>query len=317
MAATMASAAAEPVGFRYEIMWGGFHAGDLAITRDERGSTILTGMSIRTVGMFDSMLRLRFAAEGGSRLAGDANPASEFYQTRYRNKYKEQLLRLAFRPDGEPVTVVDEVVETFAPPPEDDEPMPPVPPETLRGAMDPLTNVAILGRKAKAALAGGPTRFRTASFDGRRAYDFDVTVLGRRSITIRDRVYDTIALKMVLAPVAGFKERFRRLWDGAEYAVNLDTDSLLPLRIVTDSFAASTVINAIEPCRMVAEQCVNAGEKGSHRAGAKGSHSVVGMGEMRRGADRPPFAFSAADFPWWSGSDDLAGVGIDDVRRCG
>jgi hypothetical protein len=62
---------------------------------------------------------------------------------------------------------------------------------------------------------------------------------------------------------------------------------------------------------------VNAGEKGSHRAGAKGSHSVVGMGEMRRGADRPPFAFSATDFPWWSGDNDLAGVGIDDVRWCG
>lgn len=255
MVAVAAPAVAEPVGFRYEIMWGGFHAGDLAITRDEQSSTVQTGMSIRTVGLFDRLLRLRFAAEGGSRLAGDADPVSEYYQTRYRNRYQEHLLRIIFGRDGGPLTVLDEVVESFAPPPEDDEPNPQVPPEIRQGAMDPLTNVAILGRKARAALAGGPTRFRTASFDGRRAYDFEVTVLGARPITIHDREFNTIALKMVLAPVAGFKARFRRLWENAEYTVHLDVDTLLPLRIATDSFTASTVINALEPCRVAAEHC--------------------------------------------------------------
>ncbi|MDO8606568.1 MAG: DUF3108 domain-containing protein [Phaeospirillum sp.] len=250
-----APAMAEPVGFRYEIMWGGFHAGDLAITRDDRESSSRTGMSIRTVGLFDKLLRLRFSAEGSSRLTHGADPASESYQTRYRNRYQEHLLRIVFGLDGEPMTMIDEVVERFAPPPDDDEPNPPVTPESRRGAMDPLTNVTILGRKARAALEGGPTHFRTASFDGRRAYDFEVTVLGRGPISIRDREFDAIALRMVLAPVAGFKAKFRRLWEDAEYTVHLDPDSLLPLRVMTDSFTAATVINALEPCRVAAEQC--------------------------------------------------------------
>jgi hypothetical protein len=121
--------------------------------------------------------------------------------------------------------------------------------------MDPLTNMMILGRKARAAVAGGPARFHTTSFDGRRAYDFEVTVLGRRPLAIGERSFDTIAVKMVLAPVAGFKARFRRLWEGAEYTVHLDPDTLLPLRIVTDSFAAMTIINVVEACQVAAEQC--------------------------------------------------------------
>ena len=254
--AASAAAAAEPVGLRYEIMWGGFHAGDMAITRDQRGATVQSDLALHTVGMVGLVLPLHFAAEGDGRIEGNADPSSESYQTHYRNKYKEQIVRLAFPADGIPVTVEDQVVERFAPAPDSDsEPQPPVPPEIRRGAMDPLTNVEILGRKARAALTGGPTRFRAASFDGHRAYDFDVTVLGRRPITIRDQEYDSIALKMVLAPVAGFKERFRRLWDGAEYTVNLDMDTLLPLRIVTDSFAATTIINVVGPCRVAAEQC--------------------------------------------------------------
>ena len=96
--------------------------------------------------------------------------------------------------------------------------------------------------------------------------------------------------------------------------LNDKLEDYLSVRRLPGSSGKRTPEKSIRDVRVAV---VNAGEKGSHRAGAKGSHSVVGMGEMRRGADRPPFAFSAADFPCWSGSDDLAGVGIDDVRRCG
>ena len=246
---------AEPVGYRYEINWGGFHAGDLAISRDQQGETTRTGMTIRTVGLFDRMLRLRFNAEGTGHESGGGGLASDSYQTRYRNRYHETLLRLAFG-GGDARTVLDEVVAVFAPPPADDEPNPPVPPEARQGAGDPLTNLAVVGRRARDILAsGGPPNFRTGSFDGRRAYDFDVSVRGRNRISIGERQFDTIELAMVLRPVAGFKPKFAKMWAGAEYVVNIDPDTLLPLRIFTDSFAAATVINAVEPCRMTAEQC--------------------------------------------------------------
>ena len=246
---------AEPMGWRYEIMWGGFHAGDMAVTRDQQGEAVRTGMTIRTVGLFDKILRLRFAAEGGGREAGAGELGSEHYQTRFRNRYQEQMLRIAYN-GGVATTVLDEVLAVFSPPPEDDEPAPTVPPEAKRGVRDPLTNVAMVGRKAREAMNGGiPASFRVAGYDGRRAYDFDVTVKGERRINIRGREFDTIELVMVLRPVAGFKPRFQKMWAGAEYNVHLDRESLLPLRIHTDSFTAATVINAIEPCRVAAEQC--------------------------------------------------------------
>ncbi|BAE51629.1 hypothetical protein amb2825 [Paramagnetospirillum magneticum AMB-1] len=250
-----AAASAEPAGWRYEIMWGGFHAGDMAVTGDQRDGAVQTGMTIRTVGLFDRLLRLRFAAEGGGREGSAGELGSEHYQTHFRNRTQEQMLRLAFR-GGEAFTVLDEVLAVFAPPPDNDEPAPTVPPEARRGVRDPLTNIALLGRKARQALAGtGPGTFRLASYDGRRAYDFDVEVKGARRIAIRDQEFDSIELTMVLRPVAGFKPRFQKMWAGAEYLVHLDPQSLLPLRIYTDSFAAATVINAVDPCRVAAEQC--------------------------------------------------------------
>jgi hypothetical protein len=227
----------------------------MAITREQGDEAVHTGMTIRTVGLFDKILRLRFAAMGGGREAGSGELGSEHYQTRFRNRYQEQMLRVVYGGD-EAITVLDEVLAVFSPPPEDDEPAPAVPPEAKRGVRDPLTNVAVVGRKARQAVAGtGPSSFRVAGYDGRRAYDFDVTVKGPRRIDIRGRAFDTIELTMVLRPVAGFKPRFQKMWAGAEYIVHLETETLLPLRVYTDSFAAATVINAIEPCRVAAEHC--------------------------------------------------------------
>ncbi|OAN53705.1 hypothetical protein A6A04_13965 [Paramagnetospirillum marisnigri] len=252
--ALAAPADAEPVGFRYEIMWGGFHAGDLAITRDDGTGLVRTGMTIRTVGLFDRFLRLRFTAEGGSTSAAGASAlVSEHYQTRFRNRYRETLLRVAYAPEARVVT--DEVLEEFAPPPEDDSPNPPVPDQLRRGVMDPLTNMALAGQRAREALSGGPASFRTTSYDGRRAYDFETKVIGPRRINMHGRDYDTIHLTMTLKPLAGFKPKFVKLWDGAEYEVDIDPATLLPLRIRTDSFTAATVINALEPCTVAAAQC--------------------------------------------------------------
>lgn len=254
VSAWAAPAWAEPVGYRYEIMWGGFHAGDLAITRDDASDGVLTGMTIRTVGLFDRFLRLRFSAEGESKTTLKSGMASDHYQTRYRNRYREHLLRVAY--DGEARPIRDEVLETFAPQPEDDEPNPPVPADLRRGVLDPLTSMALVGRLARDAVAGGQSKvFKTTSYDGRRAYDFEVTVIGPRRINMRDREYDTIEVTMVLKPLAGFKPKFVSLWRGAEYEVDIDSVTLLPLRIRTDSFTASTVINALEPCQVPAAQC--------------------------------------------------------------
>lgn len=234
-------------------MWGGFHAGEMAVTRDETGDSVRTAMTLRTVGMFARLLPLRFAAEGTG-LRRDDGLISTDYRTRIRSRWREQLLQVSYGPP-EPRVVLDEILAEFAPLP-DNEPVPEVPPEARRNTGDPLTNVARLGPLVRRALdGGGPKTFRTGSYDGRRAYDFEVTVKGPKTIDIHDRGYDAVELSMVLRPVAGFKPRFAKLWGGAEYLVHLDPATMLPLRIYTESFAAATVINVVAPCRVAAEQC--------------------------------------------------------------
>ncbi|CAA7627731.1 conserved exported hypothetical protein [Candidatus Terasakiella magnetica] len=253
-----APAWAEPVGYRYEIMWGGFHAGDMAITRDEEGGKARTGMVMRTVGLFDRFLRLRFSAESDSRpVPAPALLGSDRYETRFSNRHQERLMRVMFGPDGDPQSVSDDVVAVFGPPPEDDEPNPPVPPDLRHGTRDPLTNIALVGRHASAFLAGGPAVVRTASFDGKRLYDFEIAFQGSTRINIRGQNRDAIALTMTLRPRAGFKPRFLHLWEGAEYKVHLDPKTLLPIRIQSDSFTAAVVMNALGPCRVPAEQCTS------------------------------------------------------------
>ncbi len=78
---------------------------------------------------------------------------------------------------------------------------------------------------------------------------------------MHERDHDTLLLAMTLRPFAGFKSKFIKLWDGAEYEVDVDPATRLPLRIRTDSFAATTVFNALEPCRTAAPQCMPPAEQ--------------------------------------------------------
>jgi hypothetical protein len=239
-----ASAAAEPAGFRYEIHWGGFKAGEMSISRDEAGGGYRAGMSIHTVGLFDTFLRLRFAAESvGRRVAAALRP--DRYQTNYRNRREERRLTLDFA-DGQPGEPRDEQLAVFSPPDEDEEPAPPVPAALRFGSVDPLTAVVQMGRGVQAAMAGeGPGRFTLANFDGRRRYDFTVEVRGREKLHMNGRDYDTVAASMEMTPVAGFKPRFLGLWQGASYRVHFDPVTWLPLRVETHSFTAATVVTMV------------------------------------------------------------------------
>ncbi|MGE5506812.1 MAG: DUF3108 domain-containing protein [Actinomycetota bacterium] len=246
-------AAAEPVGYRYDIYWGGLHAGDLALTRDETGAHYRSDMAISTAGLFDLLLRLRFAAESSGRIG--PRPLPDHYQTHSRSRREERLLRLSFDPAGEPGAVDDRLLAVFQPH-DDDEPAAPVPPAMQQGTLDPLTNIDQVGRGVRAALAGrGPDRFTVASWDGRRRYDFAVTVHAPHRIHMGERDYDTVAIAMEMIPLGGFKPKFLKMWEGAAYQVDLDPATMLPLRIASESFGAALVISATAPCTVPAAQC--------------------------------------------------------------
>lgn len=250
-------AVAGPVGWRYEVMWGGFHAGDMAITRDDSSPATETRLSLRTVGLFKAVFPFDFDAEGVSLPDTAEGLRSEHYQTRFVGRYEDRLLRTEYDPKGEAKVVRDEALAVFKPWPAGDTPNPPVPPELKRGVMDPLTNMAMAGwRAAEAAAKGERPSFRNVSFDGKRAYAIDTRVVGPHRITMRERDYDTLLVTMTLHPLAGFKPKFLSLWDGAEYEVDVDPVTRLPLRIRSESFTSYTVFNALAPCTVPAAGCL-------------------------------------------------------------
>lgn len=240
-----APAAAAPVGYRYEINWGGFQAGEMSIIQDEAEGRYRTGMTIHTVGLFDTFLRLRFAAESvGRRVAAALHP--ERYQTHYRNRREERRLTLEFDPaSGQPGDPHEVLLAQFSPP-DDDEASPPVAPALRAGSLDPLTSLVQIGRQVQAAMAGaGPRRFTLANFDGHRRFDYAVEVRGGERLRMGSRDFDSVAATMTMIPLAGFKPRFLSLWEGGAYVVHFDPVTWLPLRVETQGFAAATVVTMV------------------------------------------------------------------------
>jgi hypothetical protein len=240
-----APTAAEPVGYRYEINWGGFRAGEMSITQDEAEGRYRAGMTIHTVGLFDRFLRLRFAAESvGRRVAAVLHP--ERYQTHYSNRREERRLTLDFdTASGQPGDPHEVLLEQLSPP-DDDEPAPPVAPALRAGSLDPLTGLVQIGRHVKAALAGaGPRRFTLANFDGHRRFDYAVEVKGAERLRMGSREFDSVAAIMTMIPLAGFKPRFLSMWESGAYVMHFDPVTGLPLRVETQGFAAATVVTMV------------------------------------------------------------------------
>lgn len=240
--------AAETLALRYEAFWGGFHAADIVLAVNEGNPSYRTGFEVKTRGAVKWLMRLTVDAQSRG-LSSAAGLTPQSYRTYYTTRRGERLVGVDF----DPLTrtgrkVLDETWAALEPTDDDSEEVPPVPPELRTDVVDPLSGILLIRDKVAAALAGGPTRFTVAAFDGRRRFDLTGDVVGPGRHDIAGRDYDTVDLKLTMKPVAGFKKKHLAHWDGSQYDVYLDRDLLLPLKIATDSFRVSTVINIIETC---------------------------------------------------------------------
>lgn len=238
----LAAAPAEAAAVRYEVYWGGFHAAEAHLDREDGPDGVHTRLGVQTMGLAEELSGLVLDVEAWAQASGSDLAPGRFLADS-QGRTKGDRLTVEFAPAA-PARIVSD--EHRGPP--DDDPPPPVPAELTAGTLDPLTALLDLGRRAaEAAENRGPARFVLPVYDGHRRYDAQVTVEGPGSATVRDRTLSGIAVEVRLDPVAGFKPKRVEFWKQARFIALIDPASGLPLRITSQDTDIATVITAEEP----------------------------------------------------------------------
>jgi hypothetical protein len=237
------TAAAQTANLRYEAHWGGLHAADFALTFGVGEADYDNWFRLRTKGMTDWIARLDIEARGQGKVAHGRPLEGVAYRVDYTNRWRSRTMTIRYDANGGPALTTLETHQENEPD-EDNE----LPPEYRTGVLDPLTGLAEAIRRLKAHLeADGPRQFRLSLFDGRRRFDLEGEFLGRKTRTIRDKTHEVYHLRLVTRAIAGFKERFKGVWDGSSFDVYLTRDGrYLPLQI--DSVGPGPLLNLVEEC---------------------------------------------------------------------
>ena len=248
LAATPAGAA--ETHLRYEVMWGGLHAAEFALSLNDSATTYANRFHLETRGIADWLLRLRVSVTGHGEAPAAASLIPRAYRVGYSNRRRQRVVSLHF---DEKTGEVSPVVESDSPvdgddarPPDDDEAT--VISRDLRlGVLDPLSAFVETLRRVRRHLNGEPADFRLAVYDGRRRFDLEGAYAGKVRRTILGVRRELHRMRLKTIPVAGFRRTQRILWDGTTFDVFLGTDGrLLPVQIM--SVGAGPVMNLIEEC---------------------------------------------------------------------
>jgi hypothetical protein len=243
-------AGAEETHLRYQVMWGGLHAADFALSVRHQGAAYGTRFRLETRGVLDWLLGLEVTATSRG-VAPEAAPlAPGAYRVAYTNRRRGRTIAVHFDGDGGLATATVETrhgdVDDEGD--EDGEDEARVPEAMRLGVIDPLSALVDALRRVRRHLAaGGAPRFRLAVFDGRRRFDLEGVYAGRGRRAILGVTHDAHRLRLTTLPRAGFNRAHRVLWDGSAFDLFLSADSrFVPLQIV--SLGPGPVMNLIAEC---------------------------------------------------------------------
>lgn len=247
-----APAGAVETHLRYEVMWGGLHAAEFALSLDGDKSTYANRFRLETRGIADWLLRLRVSVSGHGDAPAAAPLKPRAYRVGYSNRRRERVVSLRFDEEsGEVSSVVesdsrlDDDDSSEADDDKDDEAM--IRRDLRLGVVDPLSAFVESLRRVRRHLTGEPADFRLAVFDGRRRFDLEGAYTGKVRRTVLNVSRELHRVRVKTIPVAGFRRTQRILWDGTAFDVFLGTDGrLLPVQIM--SVGPGPVMNLVEEC---------------------------------------------------------------------
>lgn len=252
-----ADTADRPVQF-YRASWGGLHAADILMeTRNENGQ-YRTDMQIDGYGLVRAFFRLNIIAGASGKMPAKDTTDPLKYSADVASRWGRRLLQVEYDPQSRIATQTRD--EQLAGPDPDLEPdaeiLKPIPPEMRINVLDPLSIIPSIRRLMREGKVPDHPRFVTINiFDGRRRYDLEISIRGKGQHDI-DRVKThTIDLHLTYKALAGFREKYRVMWDNTPFTLYLSDDGRFrPLRLINDSFPIPTVITLIAECDS-AEAC--------------------------------------------------------------
>lgn len=243
--AWVGEASAQAFHLRYEAHWGGLHAADFALSIQAEKPEYEDWFLLRTRGFTDFISRLAIEARGEGKAPDGAPLRPAAYRVDYTNRWRSRSMTIAYDPKG---GEAHSTLVTHQADEEDGEEKDELPREHRLGVIDPLTGLAEAIRRLRAHLEkDGPREFRIAMFDGRRRFDLDGEFQGGLTKDILGKRHEVYRLRLVTRAIAGFKERFKGIWDGSAFDVYLSRDGrYLPLQI--DSVGPGPLLNLVEEC---------------------------------------------------------------------
>jgi hypothetical protein len=222
------TAASEPLSLRYSATWGGGAAAEIRLVLDERDGSFHNQLHIETVGLarFLSGFRARASSAGQTDIDDVAPRVFDAFYDSHRKRDKRINLHFVPQSDG---SIAEEG-------PENTSKDPLIAAEFRRDVIDPLTTITAVRRLVREGGLGRDKGFTLAVYDGKRRFDVEGSVAAVESIRWGKDTIETLALRMVLRPVAGFddtsEDGYKPDANTREIHVNVTNDArAIPLKL--------------------------------------------------------------------------------------
>ena len=237
-----ASQAAQALHLKYEANWGGVHIADFILSLQTGPEGFENRFRLETRGLTRYFSNLTVRAESTGTLTNGKYGVvylPSHYRTEYTNSKHFRWVDILFPAPPKPATAttgtspIKGMEDKWDPKEKGPEILDKVEPKYLTAVSDPLSLVPEMIALVRAHLGGGPKSGVIKGFDGRRRFDLRIDYLGPATRTIADVAHETYRVRVHPIPVAGFKPRHKKFWEGAAFDFYLARDtSLKPMQIV-------------------------------------------------------------------------------------
>ncbi|MDX2221926.1 MAG: DUF3108 domain-containing protein [Rhodospirillaceae bacterium] len=249
----------------YDIMLGGLHVGDTVVTFSQTPDRYQSTLEMRSRGMLQWFQNFRAAvtSEGALVTGGPAiTPLPAVYRREWAAPEMAAYMTMTFDPTtglttseermfnpatGETLRVEDMPWNSRR------RPIPQVPEELRRGALDPVA--AFVGARTQ-ILASKSREVRMPIYDGRRRYDIVSTVGNPRVFTIRDMPRELVPVVSRVEPVFGFEpDAEDRMRESEGRILFSNDDRFVPVQVILGNDMFSSVMNLVAECNVDPQPC--------------------------------------------------------------
>lgn len=231
----------------YEADWSGVNFGKIGIEINQQADKAEVTCDISSSGIMALFIKhsshTTLTASGHNFIYPD-----RIYESNYFTRKKARHVKLTYKNNK----IAEQVVE----PPDNRDKRPAVPDEDINSAYDLMSFLLQMRSEIAAAQKSGTTEFSINSYDGRRLTQGDFKILGKKTIKVAGKKYETIGVTARRKFLAGYTKSEEDDYDPNEPSMTIyfsDDEKLIPL-----SFEVPLLLQKISAT--LVKKCDKAGE---------------------------------------------------------